>query len=138
MATERALESAGAETVVAGWKDRRRADALLADIAAMGLAKPEPATPPVFQSEAGILGGVYVLEGSRLGGAMLVRTVAPGLPTSFLTPGNPADWRAFISLLGERLSLDIQLAEAATAAQAVFALFEQSARAQLEPAGLDR
>ena len=101
----------------------------------MGLSPPAPASPPVFAGEAQVLGGLYVLEGSRLGGAMLIKTVSQGLPTAFLTPGNPADWRAFISLLEVRLSLDEILAEAVSAALAVFAMFEQSARTQLESTG---
>lgn len=137
VAVERALEAAGADDLVTGWRDRLRADALLADIAAMGLPPPTADIPPSFDTEAEMLGAAYVLEGSRLGGAVLIRSVGPGLPTAFLQPGNPADWRAFISVLDERLSSPARLAEAISAAKAVFAMFERSARAQLEPTGID-
>lgn len=132
---EAALGAAGAGDLVAGWRDRRRGPALLSDLAVMDLAAPQPAAAPAFESEAQILGGVYVLEGSRLGGALLVRQVGAGLPTNFLAPGNPADWRAFTSLLDERLSSGARLADAAAAAIAVFAVFERAARAHL---GADR
>ncbi len=137
LAVEGALEAAGAVDRLDGWGERRRGDALLHDIAALGLDAPPPAPAPRLRGEAAMLGAAYVLEGARLGGAMLIRTVVPGLPTAFLQPGNPADWRAFISVLDARLSSQARLAEALSAANAVFALFEHTARAQLEPTGLD-
>ncbi len=137
IATERALDKAGAQHLIPGWRDRLRSASLLRDIAALGLTPPSPAPSPAFTNDAQLLGGLYVLEGSRLGGAMLVRRVAKGLPTAFLAPGNPADWRAFISLLDQRLSSAAVLADAISAAQAVFSLFERSARDKLEPMGID-
>jgi heme oxygenase len=137
LAVEAALEAAGAPDLLDGWRARRRGGALLQDIAALGLDAPPPAPAPRLCGEPAILGAAYVLEGSRLGGAMLIRAVPPGLPTAFLQPGNPAEWRAFISVLDARLSSQARLAEALSAAHAVFALFERAARAQLEPTGLD-
>lgn len=131
--TEDALDDAGAEAVSPGWSATRRADALRADLAEIGLEAPPPAAPPIFLTEAQLLGGLYVLEGSRLGGALLIRGVQPGLPIRFLTPGNPALWRAFTAKLDERLSSSGLLEEAAASATAVFGLFERVARAHLEP-----
>lgn len=128
LAVETALDGAGAVDFVPDWKARRRSGALLGDLAALGVTPPAQPTPPDFPTEAAVLGGLYVLEGSRLGGAMLVRTVPDGLPRSFLSPGNPAAWRAFVALLDARLSSDIQVQEAAASAGAVFAIFEMSAR----------
>jgi heme oxygenase len=135
LAVEAALDVASAERLIEGWASRRRSTALLSDLAILGAVAPFTVPLPHFSTDAEILGAAYVLEGSRLGGAMLVRAVAPGLPTAFLAPGNPADWRAFISLLDERLSSDASLADAISAALVVFALFEQSARSQ---SGADR
>jgi len=137
LAVEAALDAAGAETVIDGWAGRRRSGALKADLTALDLRVPAPATFPALDGEAAILGAAYVLEGSRLGGAMLVRTVGHGLPTAFLTPGNPSDWRAFISRLDERLSSEESLADAASAALSVFTLFERSALAAPEPIARD-
>jgi heme oxygenase len=125
---ETALDRAGAAEVVADWAERRRADALAADLAVMGLAAPDPIAAPAFATEAEVLGGLYVLEGSRLGGAMLVRSVPDTLPKTFLSPGNPAAWRAFVTVLDERLSSPAKLSEATASALAVFEAFASSAR----------
>ncbi len=129
---EDALDAAGAEALVPGWRAGRRSEVLKSDLAALGLPIPTPAAPPPFETEAQILGGLYVLEGSRLGGAVLIRSVAAGQPTGFLTPGNPNAWRAFIAVLDERLSSVERLGDAAASASAVFDLFERAARARLE------
>lgn len=129
---EKALEAAGVADIIEDWPARRRSDALRADLAALALPDPKSVAAPTLRSEADILGAVYVLEGSRLGGAMLVRTVPDGLPKSFLTPGNPAAWRAFVTVLEQRLSSQTALDEAARSAAAVFEAFASSASAILE------
>jgi len=135
MAVEAALDAAGAEAVVPDWPARRRSQALCDDMAALGEAVPAPLALPGIVGEPAILGALYVLEGSRLGGAMLVRTVPDASPKSFLTPGNPVLWRTFIAILDERLSSGDERAEAARSARAVFDLFATSARRVL---GADR
>jgi heme oxygenase (biliverdin-IX-beta and delta-forming) len=130
-AVERALDEAGAARWLDDWPGRRRWPALVQDLAALGLAPPPAAPGPVLSGEAEVLGAAYVLEGSRLGGALLLRSVPAGLPAAFLRPGNPADWRAFVSLMDKRLSSDTRLADAVPAALAVFTLFEQCARSHL-------
>ena len=130
---EDALVAGGADALVEGWSQRRRGKALRADLSLLALAPPTPKAAPRFDSAAAVLGGLYVLEGSRLGGAMLVRTVAPGLPTAFLSPETISSWRAFTRLLDERLAAPRALAQATAAANAVFSVFEHCARATLEP-----
>lgn len=130
---EAALEEAGVASVLADWRDRRRAEMLREDLAGLGLQIPAPVTPPALAGEASILGAVYVLEGSRLGGAVLVRTAPDTVPKKFLTPGNPLLWREFVSVLDERLSSEGARAEAASAALNVFDIFTTSARQCLEP-----
>lgn len=125
---EDALERAGVVDFVSDWPVRRRSDLLAADLSALGLAIPSPSTGPAFSKEAAVLGGLYVLEGSRLGGAMLVRSVPDDLPKSFLSGGNPAAWRAFVQLLDQRLSSEPEAAAAARAAADVFETFASSAR----------
>ncbi|MGV3579823.1 biliverdin-producing heme oxygenase [Brevundimonas sp.] len=124
---EQALDEAGVAEVIDDWPARRRSDALRADLAALGLPEPKWIVSPPLSSKADTLGALYVLEGSRLGGAMLVRTVPDGLPKSFLTPGNPADWRAFVTVLDQRLSSQADLDAAAATASAVFEAFAASA-----------
>lgn len=94
----------------------------------LGLALPRSVGAPGFTDEAEVLGGAYVLEGSRLGGALLVRSVPDDLPKSFLAPGNPNAWRAFVRNLDEQLSSGAAIKTAAASAIAVFSTFEASAR----------
>ena len=125
---EAALEAAGVAEVLDDWPVRRRSRALRDDLTALGEPIPAPQSPPALPGPAAILGAVYVLEGSRLGGAMLVRTVPDAAPKSFLTPGNPLLWRTFVAILDERLSSGDERAEAARSASAVFDIFTAAAR----------
>ncbi|CAN5366446.1 hypothetical protein BH10PSE13_BH10PSE13_16210 [soil metagenome] len=107
-----------------GWRTVRRGPALLADLAALG----EPAPPTVAidlpDDTATICGATYVLEGSRMGGALLSRRVPAGLPADYLrAPSQSALWRSFVADL-DRLLPDAQAIErAGAAALATFALF---------------
>ena len=125
---EAALAEAGADALIPGWRGTMRGEALIADLADLGLAVPTAETSPPFSTEPDLLGGLYVLEGSRLGGAMLARAVAADLPSRFLAPGNAGGWRAFTTLMDARLQGSDDLATAARSAISVFDLFERSAR----------
>jgi heme oxygenase len=125
---EEALERDGAATMVPDWAERRRATRLRADLTALGLECPLPAGQIRFASGPALLGGLYVLEGSRLGGAMLRRAVPEGWPASFLQPGPSALWRDFLSMLEQLLVRDEDIAAASDAACHVFRLFELSGR----------
>jgi heme oxygenase len=59
---------------------------LRGDLAALGLPVPldEPAAAAPPMTDAARWGLLYVLEGSRLGGAMLARRVPPGLSHAYL------------------------------------------------------
>lgn len=124
--------AAGADAMIPGWTTRLRGGALRADLAVLNLELPAPQRSPAFDSEAALLGGLYVLEGSRLGGTVLARTVPTGLPRAFLGPEPSYSWRAFTALLDQRLADHAALAEAAAAATAVFSVFERCARVALE------
>jgi heme oxygenase len=123
--TERALDQAGAGTILPDWAARRRAGLLEADLAELGVARPAPIAPPVFDTEAALLGGLYVLEGSRLGAAVLRRRLAAETPARFLAAASPQGaWPGLLTLLEERLSREGELDEAVGAARAVFRCFE--------------
>lgn len=124
---EAALNEAGAGAIIADWTDRLRSDALARDIAVLGLTLPERLPAPVFITEAGILGGAYVLEGSRLGGALLRRSVPADLPRGFMAESDPGRWRAFVALLEQRLTEQAAVEQVISAALATFAVFERSA-----------
>jgi len=129
MGVEGALDGAEAGAYLPDWPERRRTAALRSDLSLMGLALPEPASVTPFRGEAEVLGAIYVLEGSRLGAAVLIRSVPDDFPRSFLASGNPAAWRALASVLDERLSSPDRFDRAASAACSVFAVFENAARA---------
>ena len=103
---------------------------LRADLAALGLAMPEPLPAPEPASDAAAFGALYVTEGSRLGGAMLARAVSPDLPRAYLSAIHPSGtWRAFGELLDARADAGgaAWLGEAITAAEATFELYAQAA-----------
>lgn len=85
------LESAGVAALLEDWPRRVRRTALTADLAALGLARPAPVPFAPLAGTDEMLGALYVLEGSRLGHAMLLRHLSPAAPTrraiAFLTHG---------------------------------------------------
>jgi heme oxygenase (biliverdin-IX-beta and delta-forming) len=136
---EEALTTAGAERLFAEWPNRRRAPAIVADLADLGvgdISMPELDVTPAVCSDAAVLGTLYVLEGSRFGGALLARNLPPDLPRRFLTsaPGSSA-WRSLLTLLDRDLASEPALDAAIAAAHAVFTAYEAAARARVETAG---
>lgn len=126
---EQALDEAGAGRLINGWQDRRRGDLLRQDLAALNLPEPAAAQAPLFDDEASIVGGAYVLEGSRLGGAVLHRAVGPDLPTSFLgAPQQAGAWSHFIADIERILYSRVRQERAGVAALNTFACFELAAR----------
>lgn len=132
LSVEDALDAAGAATFVDDWNQRRRSALLLDDLERLGLSPPAKLHHEVARTMAAVIGGIYVLEGSRLGGALLKRSVAPGLPVSFLSASDPVAWRRLIQIIDARLSTEDEIAEAVDAARAVFMAFEASAQQSLE------
>lgn len=130
---EAALDEGGAETVLKDWSARRRGALLRADLAELGLA-PDKLEAPRMTGAPPLLGAIYVLEGSRLGGAMLKRSVPAHLPRRFLdAPSGKGAWRALGDLLDDRLRKSQDLADAIVAAKQVFGLFAQAGHIVLEP-----
>jgi heme oxygenase len=125
---ESALEAGGIESIATDWQSRKRSDLICADLEALGLPVPEPEAAPVFECAAAMLGALYVLEGSRLGGSVLKRGVPDDFPSAFLGGGKSAAWRDLVALLDARLVDDDDIEVAIAAAGDVFALFEQSGR----------
>jgi heme oxygenase len=122
---EAALEEAGAQGVVPDWAERRRGHLLARDLDALGAALPAPEPAPALAGAAEILGAAYVLEGSRLGGAMLRRGVAADAPQAFLAaPQAKGSWRKLLELLDDRLYETAAIETAAGAARRTFSCFE--------------
>lgn len=131
---EEALDEAGAEQVVPDWPVRRRANLLKADLDALHIPLPEPLPArPIIIGKASILGAVYVLEGSRLGGAVLKRGLAEGAPKRFLDARQDAgSWRKLLKSLDDLLVRPDQLEAAAVAAREIFSRFETGGERWLE------
>ena len=72
---EHALEYAGIGQVLPDWERRRRRNALLKDLEALGVAPPSYATLAIDSDVGSLLGWSYVLEGSRLGASVVLQTV---------------------------------------------------------------
>ena len=125
---ERALDAGGAaERLGLGWAERRRGAALLADLAALGAVAPDGAPLAPIDAPAAALGTIYVLEGSRLGGSLIKRSVPTDFPAAFLAPGPEGGWRALLAVLEARLADEGARAEAIAAARDAFARFEHAA-----------
>lgn len=122
-----------ASAAITGW--RPRAPLLAADLAALG-EMPPPPLALAAPSEAALWGMRYVVEGSRLGGALLARQVGEGLPAAYLDAQHGrGEWRAFLEALdaaGDAGGEDWR-AEAAAGAQTAFALFARSAEEEQAP-----
>ena len=130
---EDALDAAGAEQFVADWQARRRSHLLREDLQALGAPIPAPEPVPALHGTAEILGAVYVLEGSRLGGAMLKRSVSPDMPQSFLSaPQAPGAWRKLLETLDHHLYETASVEAAVGAARRTFQSFEAGGRRFLE------
>lgn len=119
-----------APAVIADWPSRRRGHFLADDLAVLGQ------TPPVAQPfassdhPAAVMGVLYVIEGSRLGGRVLARQVAPDLPATYLTPqANGPSWPGLMQRLDEIVTDEISEEIAITAALQTFERFAQAAQA---------
>ena len=113
--------------------DSPRLPQLMDDLAALGEAMPEPLAAEPGQGEAFRWGALYALEGSRLGGAMLERQVAPGLPRAYLkSTHRDGSWIAFQQALDAAADGGGQewIDSAVQGAEAAFALFAAGAAAE--------
>ncbi|HEX8534793.1 MAG TPA: biliverdin-producing heme oxygenase [Allosphingosinicella sp.] len=132
---EAALDAAGAEALLPDWRARRRSHLIEADLAELGCTLPDPVELPVLADTAAIMGALYVLEGSRLGGAVLKRELAPHAPMRFLAAEQaPGAWRKLLAKLDESLYQPALVEAASQTARLVFRRFEIAARRHLESA----
>ena len=126
---EQALTDGGAARLIENWDEARRAPLLTADLATLDCVPSDPISPPEYRGEAAVVGGLYVLEGSRMGAAVLRRRVLPGLPIAFLSArAEPGSWTRFIASLDQLLYSPQRLDAAIQAASATFACFERAAK----------
>jgi heme oxygenase (biliverdin-IX-beta and delta-forming) len=127
---EAALVSARVERLFPDWERRSRSRAILADIARLGGIVRASSAPDEL-GLGGILGTMYVLEGSRLGAGILLRQAleSPHLEVlearAYLSHGVGAHlWQSFLAPLeshGARLGDDRSAVRAALRAFDLFA-----------------
>src|SRR5690606_26887428 len=120
---ERALDAGAAPGLPIAWGEGRRSPALLHDLAALGRAGPDTAPLPPIESAEDALGAIYVLEGSRLGGALLKRSLPPSFPAEFLAPARSRLWRDLLDALEVVLRTPPQREAAVAAATRTYGLF---------------
>lgn len=129
---EAQLEAAGVGRIVPDWPERRRGPLLLADLADLGARPDAPVAAPPLPSDAAVLGALYVLEGSRLGGQLLRRNLPDGAPCRFLAAETaPGAWRALTQHIDKALPGEAEQADAVAAARAIFDNFATAARQAL-------
>ena len=130
---EKTLEQNGVEQLLDDWPQRRRSNALRADLLELGCA---PVAPPASRTTVSVgwcWGALYVLEGSRLGGQLLARRLQaaqPGAPMNYLGHATVAGlWPAFLQQL-ETQAQDCDERELQRGVQEAFSLFLRAAQGQ--------
>ena len=110
---------------------RRRAPLLADDLAALGEPTPAPLRFALPDGEAAGWGALYVVEGSRLGGIMLARSVPADLPAAYLGARHRSgEWRTLLAALDQaaaRAGTDRWIDEAIAGARATFDLYRRAA-----------
>lgn len=109
-----------------------RAALLLDDLADMGVSQLPDIAFSVPDDAAFRWGAVYVLEGSRLGGAVLKRRIPAGLPSRFLSAAPAAPWQATLKALDRADEGSVWRGKALCGAQAMFAAYLDAAEAPAE------
>ena len=124
------LEATGIRALFPDWDRRSRRAALLDDLRHLGVATPLMLPALFFATPEDMLGALYVLEGSRLGGQLLLRQVAASFDEEvkaakrFLQSGeDTGSWRDFLAVLENRAVDEAGLERMITAADRTFALF---------------
>lgn len=126
-----------AALVVDDWPERSRTAALKADMAALAMAEPEQEAFSLSPDPASVAGVLYVVEGSKMGGRVLARSVGEGLPRQYLAAGgNGEAWKKLISRLDDIVVTGAQLDAATRAASIAFDRFAIAGQKALRSVGI--
>jgi heme oxygenase (biliverdin-IX-beta and delta-forming) len=121
------LDAHAAATLISDWPRRKRGDALLADLAAIGGDPPSLTAFACEPTPQGMMGVVYVVEGSRLGGRYIARQLHPDSPRRYLDADQaPGKWQLFLSQLDDFLYEDASRTRAVCGALLAFDRFERA------------
>ena len=94
---EDGLDTAGAQRLLPEWPRRRRSDMLARDLGETNETVPVAVD---FASDGEVWGGLYVLEGSRLGGRVLARSTPLSGQSAFLSDSDERSfWPQFLKRL---------------------------------------
>jgi heme oxygenase len=133
---EAALERAGIAELLPDWPLRTRTAALSHDLFALGVTVAEPMPPaPMLVGDAQALGAAYVLEGSRLGGQVMLRQVKASQDplvqsaTRFLSHGAEGRlWQGFLAQLHDSPAARRHPSELVAGARTAIGLFRRAAK----------
>lgn len=107
-----------------------RTEALMDDLHALGGDRPAELDFALPEGEAARWGALYVIEGSRLGGAVLAKMVPADLPAAYLGARHPQGaWRALLERLDDADTGPAWREEAERGAKAMFGAYLEAARA---------
>ena len=127
---EVALERAGIDQVLLDWERRRRRIALVKDLEALGVRPPSYAARTIDSDIGSLLGWSYVLEGSRLGGRVILQTIMTSSEpeiagaTGFLRHGGGEQlWESFKIEMAKINGDPAAIVRACTGATAAFRCF---------------
>ncbi len=105
---------------------RERTSLLAADLIDLGAAIPPAATFALPDRPGAAWGALYVTEGSRLGGIMLVRGVPDALPSRYLAAKHlPGEWRALLAAIDAHDGDPAWIEGLVAGASATFALYAE-------------
>ena len=109
---------------------RPRMPLLASDLARLNATIPAPTTIEGLGHGAELLGALYVIEGSRLGGGLLARRVGQGLPRDYLSAVHlPGEWRTLLATLDAAASTASAREAMVIGARYVFELYANAAKA---------
>jgi len=112
--------------LIPGWVGRT--DQLTADLTALDIPPPPAVPVELPASAAARWGALYVLEGSRLGGAVLARQVDPAFPHAYLSAVHgPGRWQHILSAIADAADGPCWIDQAVAGARAVFTAYLRAA-----------
>lgn len=130
---EGALVAAGVRDLLPDWDRHARTRSILGDLSAIG-GTPGLLDPPVLDGTLAMLGTLYVLEGSRLGAAYLLKHVRRATDprildaTAYLAHGTGQHlWPDFLAVLENHAGTLDDEADIVEPARRAFDLFSQAA-----------
>jgi heme oxygenase len=127
---EALLEAGGVLEILDDWPVRRRTDTLARDMTVMGQVPAAVTDTQGAMTPAGLWGMMYVLEGSRLGGAILAQRVEAGpdatcrAATSYLRHGDGQRlWPTFVAAFDAAPAVNDDFDAVVAGARRTFSMF---------------